>query len=130
MTETNTSNDDTTQEQKDGTSHRGFSQKVRGILLESQSTTSDKLPNMPNKSLKKNVQTTTAPHRGFNEKAREMLLDRKNPVVTVIAITITITATTTITTTTITSATINAVARTILTALTLLSQQLLLNIAH
>ncbi|EJW84815.1 hypothetical protein WUBG_04273 [Wuchereria bancrofti] len=114
---------------------------------------------MPNKSLKKNVQTTTAPHRGFNEKAREMLLDRKNPeeinnnycankhshlfdqnsgtkknevivVVTVIAITITITATTTITTTTITSATINAVARTILTALTLLSQQLLLNIAH
>ncbi|KAK6112986.1 hypothetical protein QQG55_49830 [Brugia pahangi] len=79
MTETNTTNDDTTQGQKDGTSHRGFSQKVRGILLESQSTTSDKLPNMPNKSLKKNVQTTTAPHRGFNEKAREMLLDRKNP---------------------------------------------------
>ncbi|EFO16393.2 hypothetical protein LOAG_12114 [Loa loa] len=78
MTEANTSNDETKQDQKDGTSHRGFSQKVRGILLESQSTTTDKLPNIPHKNVKKDVQTT-APHRGFNDKAREVLLDRKNP---------------------------------------------------
>ncbi|KAM3727822.1 Imidazole glycerol phosphate synthase subunit HisH [Dirofilaria immitis] len=77
MTETNSSND-MTQEQKDACSHRGFSQKVRGILLESQSVTSDKLPNIPNKNVK-TVGQTTAPHRGFNEKAREVLLDRKNP---------------------------------------------------
>uniref|UniRef100_A0A8R1TPV6 Uncharacterized protein n=1 Tax=Onchocerca volvulus TaxID=6282 RepID=A0A8R1TPV6_ONCVO len=77
MTETNTS-DDTTQEQKDPSSHRGFSQKVRGILLESQSTTADKLPNIPHKNVKIDGQTA-APHRGFNEKAREVLLDRKSP---------------------------------------------------
>ncbi|VBB35505.1 unnamed protein product, partial [Acanthocheilonema viteae] len=66
------------QDQKDAAGHRGFSQKVRGILLESQSTTCDKLPNMPNKNIKKDAQLqTTAPHRGFNEKAREVLLDRK-----------------------------------------------------
>lgn len=44
MTEMNTGNDDTTLDQKDAAAHRGFSQKVRGILLESQSVTADKLP--------------------------------------------------------------------------------------
>ncbi|CAG9530525.1 unnamed protein product [Cercopithifilaria johnstoni] len=78
MTETNVSNVDTMDDQNDAASHRGFSQKVRGILLEPQSATFDKLPNIPNKNIKKDVQTT-APHRGFNEKAREMLLDRKTP---------------------------------------------------
>uniref|UniRef100_A0A915PXR0 Uncharacterized protein n=1 Tax=Setaria digitata TaxID=48799 RepID=A0A915PXR0_9BILA len=77
MTETKSS-DDTLQQPKDGCSHRGFSQKVRGILFESQSVTSDKLPNIPDKNLKKDGHTT-APHRGFNEKAREVLLDRKTP---------------------------------------------------
>uniref|UniRef100_A0A0R3RHY9 WH2 domain-containing protein n=1 Tax=Elaeophora elaphi TaxID=1147741 RepID=A0A0R3RHY9_9BILA len=78
MTETNANNDEATQDQQDAAAHRGFSQKVRGILLESQSVTSDKLPNMPNKNVKNDTRTT-APHRGFNEKAREVLLDRKTP---------------------------------------------------
>uniref|UniRef100_A0A914ZSW9 Uncharacterized protein n=1 Tax=Parascaris univalens TaxID=6257 RepID=A0A914ZSW9_PARUN len=57
-----------------GSSHRGFSHKARGVLLES-------VPLMPDKKVmekhRNNVTSPAAPHRGFNGKAREVLLDRK-----------------------------------------------------
>ncbi|VDN42151.1 unnamed protein product [Gongylonema pulchrum] len=70
-------NEPTAAQDKEVASHRGFSQKARGVLLESHSVTSDKLPNIPDKNGKDGQ--TAAPHRGFNEKAREVLLDRKTP---------------------------------------------------
>ncbi|VDN02094.1 unnamed protein product [Thelazia callipaeda] len=81
MTEANIS--ETCEQHKDASSHRGFSQKVRGILLESPSVTCDKLPNVTDKSSKKDSQA--APHRGFSEKAREVLLDRKAPGILLIS---------------------------------------------
>lgn len=45
MTETNANNDGAAlQGRQDAAAHRGFSPKVRGVLLESQLPTSNKLP--------------------------------------------------------------------------------------
>ncbi|VDK44160.1 unnamed protein product [Anisakis simplex] len=72
MTENSCTSDTTT-----GSSHRGFSQKARGILLESHVVPEKKTVEKRHHNV--NSISPAAPHRGFNLKAREILLDKKPP---------------------------------------------------
>ncbi|MFH4977634.1 hypothetical protein AB6A40_004343 [Gnathostoma spinigerum] len=52
-------------------SHRGFSDKARGVLLETA------VIEKPTHKKTDGQGSVAAPHRGFNEKAREVLLERR-----------------------------------------------------